>query len=179
MEMHVHNILVCNFKKKTTTLHVKECERAITWRGAQYSQLNSCTTLPSSVSVGWFRFWLPVFYLQSFHFYFVIVFLFLSKFVFLFFSPSLEIFVSIYPNDAFLFKLHCLLRDDRNWYGKHFSWTLEDEIQKPFDDACSWCSSVACMIPWKKVNFDDKSTLTTLVLNCFAHFNEIDEPKLK
>lgn len=112
-------------KKATTTLHVKECKRAITWRGAQYSELNSCTTLPSSVFVGWFRFWLPVFYLQSFHFYFVIVFLFLSKFVFLFFSLSLEIFVSIYSNDAFLFKLHCLLRDDRSWYQNHFSIFLE------------------------------------------------------
>lgn len=105
-------------KKTTTTLHVKECKRAITWRGAQYSELNSWTTLPSSVSVGWFRFWLPVFYLQNFHFNLVIV-------LYCFFILSLEIFVSIYSNDAFLFKLHCLLRDDRSWHGKHFSWTLK------------------------------------------------------
>lgn len=58
------------------------------------------------------------FILQNFHFYLVIV-------LYCFFILSLEIFVSIYSNDAFLFKLHCLLRDDRSWHGKHFSWTLK------------------------------------------------------
>lgn len=95
-------------KKATTTLHVKECKRAITWRGAQYSELNSCTTLPSSVFVGWFRFWLPVFYLQSFHFYFVIVFLFLSKFVFFCFFLFLSKFSCRFIQ-TMLFFLNCIV----------------------------------------------------------------------